>query len=431
MLLEFYVENFRSISRGQQVSLVANNAIRDLPKEGDSEYGIHKISNVLKSVNVMAFYGYNSSGKSNFFMAMNRMINMVVGSVRLNEGEYLPYEPFAFEEGWDNKPTTFKSLFIKEDKTYEYSFSYNKTSIVSEQLFVKIPGCSRKKCFDRNGSEVSTDGMYGREFSLEKINSNRLLISLVGQLGGVTANEVMGWFRSDFDAMSSSLDDSFGSYTKHALVENDAMAIEIKDFIRKFQLGFNDLSARKIDFDQLQFPAGIPAEILAQIKSKPIIELNTRHAVYDENGIVKYEKLVPLDDYESEGTIKLVHMSGVLARALYYGTTIAIDEFDARIHPTICQRIVDIFNSSETNPRGAQLLVTTHDTNLLSNKIFRRDQICFVKQNECASTIVYSLLDIMMPNGQAPRSDSNYERNYLLGAYDKIPTKYSANRDGI
>ena len=71
-----------------------------------------------------------------------------------------------------------------------------------------------------------------------------MLISLVGQLGGVTANEVMGWFRSDFDAMSSSLDDSFGSYTKHALVENDAMAIEIKDFIRKFQLGFNDLSAR-------------------------------------------------------------------------------------------------------------------------------------------------------------------------------------------
>lgn len=424
MLLEFYVENFRSISRGQRVSLVANNAIRDLPNGQDLEFGVHKLSNVLKTVNVMAFYGYNSSGKSNLFMAMNRMISMVVGSVRLNEGEHLPYEPFAFEDGWGEKPTTFRSIFTKDDKTYEYSFSYNKTSIVSEQLFVKIPGRSRKMCFIRRNSNLSTDGIYEREFSLEKINSNRLLISLVGQLGGVTANDVLTWFRSEFDAMSSSMDDSFGSYTKYALLENDEMSARIKDFIKLFHLGFSDLSARKIDFDQLQFPAGIPAEILAQLKSKPIIELNTTHIVYDDAGQVKYNKSVSLDDYESEGTIKLVHMSGVLARALYYGTTIAIDEFDARIHPNICKKIVEIFNSSEYNKNGAQLLLTTHDTNLLSNKILRRDQICFVKQDARGSSIVYPMLDITMSNGQAPRSDSNYERNYLQGIYDEIPSKY-------
>jgi AAA15 family ATPase/GTPase len=116
-------------------------------------------------------------------------------------------------------------------------------------------------------------------------------------------------------------------------------------------------------------------------------------------------------------------MSGVLAKALYTGSTIAIDEFDARIHPLICQKIVDIFNSPESNPMGAQLIISTHDTNLMSSKTFRRDQICFVKQNAIKHSIVYSLLDVVLPNGQPPRTDSNYEKNYLQQLYDSIPSK--------
>lgn len=430
MLLEFCVGNFRSIGNIQNVSFVANNAIRDIPKESDLEYGLHKASKVFNTLKVMAFYGYNSSGKSNLFMAMNRMIRVVVESVRLNEGEKLPYEPFAFGEDWDAKPTYFKTVFIKESSTYEYSFSYNNRAIISENLYVKKPGRSRKMCFTRNELNVSINDIYEKEFHVEKekLNANRLFLSLVGQLGGAIANEVLGWFRNDFNAMSGSIDESYGSYTKKALVENSVMSAEIKHFIDNFDLGFKDVLARKIDLDQLQFPAGIPSEILAHLKSQPYIELSTKHLVYDNNGEVKSEMIVPLDDYESEGTIKLVHMSGVLARALHYGMTIAIDEFDARIHPRICQQIVELFNSSKSNPLGAQLLITTHDTNLLSNKIFRRDQICFVKQDESAHTIVYPLLDVTMPNGQAPRSDSNYERNYLQGTYDDIPLKYK-NRE--
>ena len=149
MLLEFCVGNFRSIGNIQTVSLVANNAIRDIPKESDLEYGLHKASKVFNTLNVMAFYGYNSSGKSNLFMAMNRMIRVVVDSVRLNEGEKLPYEPFAFGEDWNTKATYFKTVFVKEGSTYEYSFSYNDRIIISEDLYVKIPGRSRKMCFTR------------------------------------------------------------------------------------------------------------------------------------------------------------------------------------------------------------------------------------------------------------------------------------------
>ena len=424
MLLDYYVENFRSIAQEQHVSLEANNAIRDLSDE-NGERGVTRISPYAKYLNVMAFYGYNSSGKTNLLLSMNRMMTMVLQSVKLNPGELLPYEPFEFGTNWDQKPTRFKVVFMKDSNTYEYEFAYNKTTIVSEQLSVKIPGRSKKVCFERNEQEVITYKPFDDEFTFdkEKLNPNRLVISLSGQLGGSVSHEVLSWFMNDFNAVSGSIDETYGSYTKNTLVENSLMSAKIQEFIHQFDLGFESVSAKRIDFDQIQLPSGLPTEFIAQLKSQPIIELKTEHNVYDENGLLSGKKTVSMNDCESEGTIKLVHMSGVLAKALYTGSTIAIDEFDARIHPLICQKIVDIFNSPESNPMGAQLIISTHDTNLMSSKTFRRDQICFVKQNAIKHSIVYSLLDVVLPNGQPPRTDSNYEKNYLQQLYDSIPSK--------
>jgi AAA15 family ATPase/GTPase len=421
MLLDFYVENFRSIAHEQHFSMIANNAIRDLVSD-TKEFGVTRISDIAKSLNVMAFYGYNSSGKSNLMMAMNRMIFMVIQSVRLNQGELLQYEPFAFGEDWDSKPTKFKVVFKNDNSIYEYGFSFNKTEIVNEELVVKVPGRSRKVCFERIGQKVTPQKSYEEEFTFEKekLNANRLVISLAGQLGGSVSNKVLGWFMNDFSSLSGTMDETYGAVTKKILVEDVQMASVVKAFIRELDLGFEDLSAKKIDFDQIKLPSGLPAELVAKLKSQPIIELKTEHLVYDAKGEVKGKKIVPLEEYESEGTVKLVHMSGVLTKALAFGTTIAIDEFDARIHPLICQKIVDIFNDPELNTRGAQLIISTHDTNLMSNKTFRRDQISFVKQNNIKQSIVYSLMDVELPNGQAPRNDSNYEKNYLQKVYDII-----------
>ena len=268
MLLDYFVENYRSVGGEQHVSLSANNGIRDTPKEKDPDYGVHRVSNLVRYVKVLAFYGYNSSGKTNLFLSMYRMRNMIIHSIRLNDGERLPYEPFAFGGDWENKPTSFRVVFMKDGATYEYGFSYNADAIVSEQLYLKIPGRSRKLCFNREYSKIVPDEAYMTEFAVDakQLNANRLLISLAGQLGGQVSNEVLGWFRTEFDALSGSMDESFGAYTKKVLAENAPMAKEIKDFIGRFNLGFNDVLAKQVDVDQIQFPAGIPAEILAQIK---------------------------------------------------------------------------------------------------------------------------------------------------------------------
>ena len=100
---------------------------------------------------------------------------------------------------------------------------------------------------------------------------------------------------------------------------------------------------------------------------------------------------------------------------------LVIDELDAKMHPLISQYIIELFNNPETNPKNAQLIFTTHDTHLLSQKILRRDQIWFTEKDSKERTDLYSLIDIVLPDGTKPRNDANYEKNYIAGRYGAIP----------
>jgi hypothetical protein len=94
---------------------------------------------------------------------------------------------------------------------------------------------------------------------------------------------------------------------------------------------------------------------------------------------------------------------------------LVIDEFDARLHPLISRAIVELFNSNDTNPNNSQFIFMTHDTNLLSNKIFRRDQIWFTEKNRQGATDLYSLAEYDI------RNDASFESDYIKGKYGAIP----------
>ena len=93
---------------------------------------------------------------------------------------------------------------------------------------------------------------------------------------------------------------------------------------------------------------------------------------------------------------------------------------EARLHPLVTQALIGLFNSLETNPKRAQLIFTTHDTNLLSNKLFRRDQIWFVEKDHFCSSHLYSLAEIKFDDNKV-RNDASFEDNYLKGRYGAIP----------
>jgi AAA15 family ATPase/GTPase len=120
---------------------------------------------------------------------------------------------------------------------------------------------------------------------------------------------------------------------------------------------------------------------------------------------------------ESSGTRKLFAYAIPIASALKNGTPLFIDEFDAQLHPLILENIIKLFNSPEKNPKNAQLVISCHAVNILTNKLFRRDQIWFCEKDHYGATDLYSLVEYNEP----VRNDAAFGRNYLQGKYGAVP----------
>ena len=141
----------------------------------------------------------------------------------------------------------------------------------------------------------------------------------------------------------------------------------------------------------------------------------TMHQKFDTQGNFISLESFYLDNQESEGTKKIFSIAGLLIDTLKKGNTLIFDEFDARLHPLMSKAIVEMFNSQETNYKNAQLIFMTHNTNLLNNKLFRRDQIWFTEKNKYGATDLYSLVEYKI------RNDASFESDYIKGKYGAIP----------
>ena len=73
------------------------------------------------------------------------------------------------------------------------------------------------------------------------------------------------------------------------------------------------------------------------------------------------------------------------------------------------------------NLYGAQLIMSTHDTNLLRKDLLRRDQIWFVEKDKLGSSDLYSLVEYKVNQATSVRNDASFEKDYLLGKYGAIP----------
>lgn len=418
MILEFTLENYRSFYGKKTLVLEADKALKECSDTNLFEYNKHTL---LRS---LALYGANSSGKSNLVSAMHTMARCVLLSVKLNDNEELEYDPFLLLKGNDS-PTMFEIVFLKGDYYYRYGFRYNLERIVDEWLFKKTtPRSKEQMLFVRNEEGICVDENNFPEGAgyEEKTNDNRLFLSLCQQLGGEISRQVISWFQSDFNVISGLNNQQYQAYSKLFFHKKESLSAEALDFFQKLRLGFNNILTHEEDPN---IPQDLPTELKAifqrETQGKKNIELDSVHNVYSEKGKVIGTINFSFEDRESSGTNKLFDLSGPIFETLYSGAVLVIDELDAKMHPLISQYIIELFNNPETNPKNAQLIFTTHDTHLLSQKILRRDQIWFTEKDAKEQTDLYSLMDIVLPDGTKPRNDANYERNYIAGRYGAIP----------
>ena len=418
MILEFTVENYRSFYGKKTLVLEADKAFKECSETNLFACNKHILLRTL------ALYGANSSGKSNLVSAMHTMARCILLSVKLNDNEELEYDPFLLLKD-NERPTMFEVIFLKGGYCYRYGFRYNFERIVDEWLFRKTtPRSKEQMMFVRNEEGICVEENnfpegVGYE---EKTNDNRLFLSLCQQLGGEISRQVISWFQSDFNVISGLNNQQYRSYSKLFFHKKEQSSAEALKFFQKLRLGFNSILTHEEDPN---VPMDLPTELRAifqkEMQGKKSIELDSVHNIYSDRGKVVGSVNFSFEERESSGTNKLFDLSGPIFETLYTGAVLVIDELDAKMHPLISQYIIELFNNPETNPKNAQLIFTTHDTHLLSQKILRRDQIWFTEKDSKEQTDLYSLMDIVLPDGTKPRNDANYERNYIAGRYGAIP----------
>jgi uncharacterized protein len=212
-------------------------------------------------------------------------------------------------------------------------------------------------------------------------------------------------------------DEGYRNYTIHCLLQNTNRD-EILQLLKTMDLGFSDLKVEQSQIAAESLPREFPDFLKSLVVKNggiPLTSVQTMHPKLDAAGTPIATELLSLSEHESEGTQKIFALAGPLVDTLKNGRLLVIDEFDARLHPLLSHAIVQLFNSNETNPNHAQLVFMTHDTNLLSNKIFRRDQIWFAEKNKYAATDLYSLAEYGV------RKDASFESDYIKGKYGAIP----------
>jgi len=418
MLVEFTVGNFLSFYDKRTLSFEAQGGVSELK---DNFFAFEK-QNLLRSI---VLYGANSSGKSNLIKALDRMKDCVMSSVKLNETDPLNYTPFLLSSDSEHQPAFFEIVFCSENQKFRYGFEYNATEIINEWLF-DVKKTKETPFFIRTQEEIAVSDHFpegkGKETAT---NKNRLFISLVAQLGGEISKQILRWFfncnvisgMSHFDCMDYSVKMFHNQLPGYA---------EALQFFQDLQLGFQNIETVESEFIPEKknlngVTEAIKAEFIKNFLWHKRIELKTVHNRYDDKGTIQDAVSWNKNENESEGTKKVIDLSGPLFDTLLNGNVLIVDELDAKLHPLITMQIIKLFNSPETNPNNAQLLFATHDTNLLSADIFRRDQVWFTEKDNVEQTDLYALDDFVFADGSKVRKDANLEKNYMAGRYGAIP----------
>jgi AAA15 family ATPase/GTPase len=417
MIVQFTVGNFRSFNQKRTLSLEAKGI-----SELKTSIAAFRPEKILRST---VIYGANSSGKSNLIKALERMREVVLSSVRLNDTDELDYSPFLLATETENQPTFFEIVFWQDSTRYRYGFEYNLKQIVNEWLFTGKSKNNEKPLFIRTLEGIGvTEKFKEGEGNESKTNNNRLFVSLVAQLGGITSKKILEFF-NDYNVLSGLEHNDYTGFTMRMLHKNLNGCDASLELYQKLKLGFQDIKAIESDFNPLEIPENLPdklkTRLIKDFTGKRSLSLKTVHNKFDKKGKIVDFVLLDKEKNESEGTNKIIDLSGPIFDTLKLGKALIIDELDAKLHPLITMRIVELFNSPESNSNNAQLIFATHDTNLLGEELFRRDQIWFTEKDEQEQTDLYSLYDFNLPDGSKVRNDSNLEKNYIRGRYGAIP----------
>lgn len=395
MLCQFTVKNFKSIRDAvtfdMQATAISEHEDRIIKDKDEELY-----------LPVSAVYGPNGGGKSNVLEALHSLVTKVLRPLYATSNneeiaikmKKLVIEPFAFDEETRNKPTEFELFFRTEMAEYRYELTVKREIIEYERLDrIKLETGRKSALFERDEDEITLKGAFARLKTSDELSDTLPLLSYLGitYRKNEVVQDVLDWFDEEINFLN------YGNPMQEL-----RMAVSKSEDVKKLMLQM----IQEMDLDIVDFRV--------EEKENDRIEVFTKHII-DE-----YEAELNLFD-ESSGTKKLFGLLPFIAKSLLKGTTLVIDELDAKIHPVLLKYLIMMFGDMEKNKKGAQLIFTSHDLSTMNSEVFRRDEIWFVAKGNRQNSKLYSLVEFKNKKGESVRKDAKFDKQYLEGKYGADP----------
>ena len=395
MLCQFTVKNFKSIrdemTFDMQATAISEHEDRVI-KDKDGELYLP----------VSAIYGPNGGGKSNVLEALHILAAKVLRPLyATDDNSYHPFqmkkiliEPFAFGEEEKEAPTEFELFFRTKTAEYRYVLTVKKDIVLYERMDrVKLDTGRQSALFERSDEGIELKGVFAKLKISDELSETLTLLSYLGitYRKNEVIKDILNWFEYGIDFLN------YGNS-----IQELRMAIANSDDVKSLVLDM----IQEMDLDIVNF----------RVEEME----NERIEVYTKHIVDGYESELNLSD-ESSGTKKLFGLLPFIADSLASGTTLVIDELDAKIHPALLRHIIMMYNDMEINRHGAQLIFTSHDLSTMNSEVFRRDEIWFVAKGNRQNSKLYSLVEFKNDKGESVRKDAKFDKQYLEGKYGADP----------
>lgn len=414
MLLRFSAKNHLSIAGTEEISLVASSLKGPecslLPIPGTD----------LSALPGAIIYGANASGKTNILKAFSFLRSVILHShTRGNPEGGVPRMPFRLDPAREEEESAFEVEFVIDNVRFQYGLECNDKLFTAEWLYA-YPEGKRRKLFEREGSSVTFGSHFKgpKKILVDLMRPNSLFISTATQNDHEELSKIVGFFRKTRFSMNVAVAKELINNT----FKKDQVDPRTINFLKSIGTGITGFRQTEIE---------IPETI--RNMTKEFVTIARKHM--GDTAIIEEEHSDRLRDVtiefshagisgepcyfglerESSGTRRLVLIMNTVFKALDEGNLVVIDELDASLHTFAAAQVLELFENPKFNKNGAQLIATTHDTNLLSLTRLRRDQIWFCEKDAVGATHLFPLSDIKS------RPTDNFEQGYLEGRYGAIP----------
>ena len=441
MLIRFTIENFLSFKDKQVFSM--------LPGKGTLKAN-HKTKPIkgVSALKTAILFGANAAGKSNLIKAIE------FGKIIVLKGTK-PEQPINFQGFKLDEKSTKKNSYIEyeiqhKNKNYAYGFVFNSKEIVDEWLF-EIGKTSEKKIFERkNTNNFDLEYLSKKnnkkvekqfiEFTAKGTPRNQLFLTQIRNTNIIDNTtdisdilNVIDWFQNTLTVIYPS---SKNISKKFELLENINLKKLFTEMLDYFDTGIDGINFKQLDFDKIH----LPNEVKEDIKNDLLSEKSDKNNIFLSNinddkyyvfskipenkieaKVLKTRHKVEGGTYElfdlkneSDGTRRIMDLIPLIIDFFKGGSVFVIDEIERSLHPNLVKDFFD-FILNKCEKVSSQIIVTSHESTLLNQKLLRKDEIWFAVKNKNGSTNLHSLEDYNI------RFDKDIMKDYLLGRFKGIP----------